>query len=93
MNDLISYGVTRLSKGDGCHKNHNDQSMKLFPSRRFNYVCGACNSEQRGKDGQGCCGIKIRVLLVDKEDDATHLVVREFGDGWRIGLAGNCGGI
>lgn len=78
INDLISYGVTRLSKGGGCHKNHNDQSMKLFPSRRFNYVCGACNSEQRGKDGQGCCGIKIRVLLVDKEDDATHLVVREF---------------
>ena len=76
---ISPYGIGRLVKGPGCHKNKKSSKTR-FPNRRFHFLCGSCDTGTRGKDfnERGCCGFKIRMLLINGDGDEPYLEVKEF---------------
>ena len=80
---LGPFGITRLTLGSGSRKNTRDETKELFPHKRFSWICSSCSVEQRKVDVsvKGCCGFRIRVLLVENNrdpDHEPHLLIREF---------------
>lgn len=80
---LGPFGIKRLTLGSGSRKNTRDETKELFPHKRFSWICSSCSVEQRKVDVsvKGCCGFRIRVLLVENNrdpDHEPHLLIREF---------------
>ena len=75
---LSPFGINRLVVGSGSHKNKNEETKKMFPRHRFVLLCGACN-DKKDDDTLGCCGFKIRMLLVHPNNGSRpYLEVKEF---------------
>ena len=80
---LQPYGVYHLNFGDGTrgNKDGSESTKQMFPHKRWIWVCGSCEKRVRNMDDseRGCCGLKIRFLLRDKEEDKQpYLEVMEF---------------
>ncbi len=77
---LSPYGIQRLVLGPNSHLNHNPDTKTIFPHRRFNLICGSCNTDIRDKDSteNGCCGFRIVLLLVTDASGESFLEVRKF---------------
>lgn len=78
---LGPYGCHRLVLGQGSRANSNERSKLMYPHKRWSWKCGSCSRDDRNKDDSalGCCGIKIRLLLVDNDPESDpYLEVKEF---------------
>ena len=78
---LSPYGCRRLVLGQGSRANKDENTKLMFPHKRWNWACGSCSIDDREKndDALGCCGIKVRLLLVDNDPESDpYIEVREF---------------
>ena len=77
---LKPYGIDRFVIGHSSRSNDNPTTKENFPRKRFHLLCGCCNNTIKDMDSatQGCCGFKLRLLLVENEYDEPHLEIREF---------------
>ena len=77
---LKPYGIDRFVIGHSSRSNNNPTTKENFPRKRFHLLCGCCNNTIKDMDSatHGCCGFKLRLLLVENEYDEPHLEIREF---------------
>ena len=77
---LGPHGVKKLSLGSGARSNKDESTKQKFPHKRYFWVCGSCEKKAREMEDSepGCCGVKIRFLLQDKNGQQPYLEVMEF---------------
>ncbi|KAL7459579.1 hypothetical protein ACHAWC_011403 [Mediolabrus comicus] len=72
---LEPFGIRCLSiEGSGRGSNSDEDTKKLFPRKRFRWICRSCRGEERDNN----CQFWMRIRFYDNEGEKPHLRVEEF---------------